>query len=274
MTNPTGPRDGSPSSADDSPTEPVPAVPGGTAVPSGVPTYAYPPSAAPEPMQPPARAYADGQGWAPAGGNPYAPVATAPVAAPVKPRQTGGSRILSVALFGAVLIAAVGISFAAGRASVDQSGAGSTANAPQAQAPAGNGAQPTNPAQPTDPNANTGNGANPGGNGFGFGNGNPNRGSGNGNGPVGRLFGGAGGPVVTGTVESVTSDSITIKTARGAEITLGLDGSTTYHQLADAQPSDVKSGDTVQVQVDGFGGAGQSGNGASLGTAGSVTVVP
>ncbi len=87
---------------------------------------------------------------------------------------------------------------------------------------------------------------------------------------------------------------MTIKTATGNTITVGLDSSTTYHQQADASASDVTAGKTVILQVGGAGfrpggngngngngnsGNGNSGNGngngsISLGTASDVTVVP
>lgn len=64
-------------------------------------------------------------------------------------------------------------------------------------------------------------------------------------------------------------------------MTVGLDGSTTYHQQADAAASDVTAGATVQLQMTGGFRPGQNGNGngnsgtpTTLGTAGSVTIVP
>ena len=70
----------------------------------------------------------------------------------------------------------------------------------------------------------------PGAGGFGAG----------GNGGRGFGFAGAGGPRRSpGTVDSITADSVTIKTATGNTITVGLDSSTTYHQQADASASDV-----------------------------------
>ncbi len=102
-------------------------------------------------------------------------------------------------------------------------------------------------------------------------------------------FGGFGGSVtITGTVDAVSAQSITLKTPSGQSITLGLDAATTYHQLAGATASDVSAGETVEVQMSGGfrpGQAGQPGqpdqsgppdtSGTSaLGTASSVTVVP
>jgi hypothetical protein len=103
-------------------------------------------------------------------------------------------------------------------------------------------------------------------------------------------FGGggfAGGLSVQGTVEAIDGTSITIKTAGGATVTLGLNGATTYNKQAPATSADVTTGSTVIVQVEGRGrGNGQGGPAASgapsasgapatgFGSAGSVTVVP
>ena len=61
-------------------------------------------------------------------------------------------------------------------------------------------------------------------------------------------------------------------------MTMSLDSSTTYHQLAAAAASDVKTGATVRLGLtDGFQPGQASGNGSTgitLGTAGSVTIVP
>ncbi len=57
---------------------------------------------------------------------------------------------------------------------------------------------------------------------------------------------------------------MTIKTATGNTITVGLDSSTTYHQQADATSSDVTAGKTVILQLAGGGfgrGNGNAGNG-------------
>ena len=104
-------------------------------------------------------------------------------------------------------------------------------------------------------------------------------------------------------MDSITDDSVTIKTSTGNTVTIGLDSSTTYHQQADATASDVTAGKTVILQVGAGGfrpgangnGNGNSGNGngngggnaspgtgagngngnsLTLGTASDVTVVP
>jgi hypothetical protein len=100
------------------------------------------------------------------------------------------------------------------------------------------------------------------------------------NGGSGFVRGGFGSPTLSGTVESVDGDTLTIKTASGQTVTVTTGASTTYHTQAPADASDVKAGSNVDVQVqfDGTGGAGRpSASGAPsgpIGTAGSVTVVP
>jgi len=81
----------------------------------------------------------------------------------------------------------------------------------------------------------------------------------------------------------VNGDSITLKTAAGAEITISTNGDTTYHQQAAATSSDVQTGSTVKVQVNGFRGGRFGGGGANASpapsgapqtTATDITVVP
>jgi hypothetical protein len=55
---------------------------------------------------------------------------------------------------------------------------------------------------------------------------------------------------VSGTVQSITSTSVTIQEASGTTVTINLDGTTTYHSAAAASPSDVKVGSSVTVQID------------------------
>jgi hypothetical protein len=111
----------------------------------------------------------------------------------------------------------------------------------------------------------------------------------------GGFGGGAAGLTITGTVESLDGDTITIKTTNGQSVTLNTGSDTTYHTQAPANASDVTTGKTVQVQVGlagGFGGrGGGNGNGGGngggtngptasgapagpIGTADSITVVP
>jgi hypothetical protein len=54
---------------------------------------------------------------------------------------------------------------------------------------------------------------------------------------------------VTGTVESVTADSMTVKLANGQTVTVSLGSSTTYHSQTAAGSSSVTTGSTVIVQT-------------------------
>lgn len=184
---------------------------------------------------------------------PFAPFQPAPPEAappePVRPaiavraRPAAGSRWLNVALGAALLVAVAGVAFAVGRAT----------------APASAGT------------ATTGNGFG----GFGNGNGFPGReGSFDPNGRGNGL--GGGGLSIEGTVESVTADALTVRTASGQTITIGLGSGTAYHRQADASAADITTGSTVVVRVGGFRPGNGNGNGgtATLGTASDVTVVP
>jgi hypothetical protein len=199
--------------------------------------------------------------------------APVPVPVNVQPPQarTGSSRALNVLLGAAVLVAAVGVAFAVGRTTAPATAA--TAAGATGQ---GGGRFFTGGVGPNgsfDPNRGTF----PGGNGRGF------------------AFGGA--ATIQGTVDSITSNSVTLKTAGGNTITVGLSPDTTYHQQAPATAADVSAGDTVILQVSGGfrpgnGNGGATGNGPSasgnpggggtangngtitLGTASDVTVVP
>ena len=61
---------------------------------------------------------------------------------------------------------------------------------------------------------------------------------------------------LSGTVEAVSSTSISVKTDAGATTEVPIDGSTTYHGQTSASASSISVGDTVRVQISGFGGAG------------------
>ena len=173
------------------------------------------------------------------------PAATVPVAA-VKAKP-GGSRLLNVALAGALVLAIAGVAFAIGRFT-----APATASAGGFQN--GNGGQFFRNGQGGQGGANGGQGG-PGG-----------------------LF--AGGLTVEGTVESVTDTTLTLKTASGQTIQIALNGSTTYHAQTDATASDVTTGGKVLVRLNGRGGfVGGNGGPAASGaptspTANDVTVVP
>jgi hypothetical protein len=204
--------------------------------------------------------------------------------APVEKAAKGTSNVLTAILVGAVLIAAVGVSFAVGRASSGTSGTvdrSATGAAPGGQAGGlgngngqggglGNGNGQGGPLTGRGPGASFDlNGGGAGGldddpdRGLGF-----DRGFGRGFGPGG----------LTGTVKAVDADSITIDMGNGQTVTFGLDGSTTYHQQVTASASDVKVGGTVEIALgQGFRPdqitRGDDGS-ITLGTAGNVTVVP
>jgi hypothetical protein len=192
-----------------------------------------------------------------------APVASAAAIAPPARRRSSG-RWLNVVLAVAACVAIGGVAFAIGRGTASASTAST--------------------------NNRGGFIANGNGNGTGqrpFGSFAPGA---NGGGFIRGGFGGGGGITLSGTVESVTADSITIKTANGQTVTIGTGVDTTYHSQAPASASDVAAGKTVEIQL-GFNGArgngsngGANGGGSApqasgapagpVGTAGSITVVP
>jgi len=168
----------------------------------------------------------------------------------VKParRQASGAW-LNVILVLAAIVAVGGVAFAIGRNT-----------APVAAAGRGNG----------------------GGNGF-FGGDNGAHGSfaPDASGEPGGLFGGGrgGGFSISGKVQSVTGDTLTITTANGQTVQLGLGSATTYNTQTPATASDVKAGSTVNVQLQIGDGAGfrrdaSAAPSGPIGTASSVTVVP
>lgn len=108
-----------------------------------------------------------------------------------------------------------------------------------------------------------------GANGFGFG-------AGASGSPGAGVAGGltAGAAMVSGTVVSVTSDSITIQEANGRTATISTGSSTTYHNQTSATSSDVATGASVIVQTSGTGatsGSGSASASASPGTGGTRT---
>ena len=188
---------------------------------------------------------------------PTSPVAASPVTTapgPVVPaaKSKGSSgRLLNIVLGVAIAVAIGGVAFAVGR---------STAPASASTGRGGFGAN--------NPNASFGPRAS-GAPGFGGGRGG---------------FGGFGGAGLTvrGTVQSVSGDTVTIKTANGQTIEVTTGADTTYNTQAPASATDVTEGKTVQVQITPTGGGNGGGfrPGASgaptgpVGTAGSITVVP
>jgi hypothetical protein len=151
-----------------------------------------------------------------------------PVIAPVKK----GDRTFSILLAVGLLIAVGGVAFAVGRV--------------------------TAPAQAATTRGNFGAG--------GFGGA---AGAGAGTGAAGLGRGGFGGGVlVTGTVDSVSGTTMTLKEANGSTVTVNLASTTTYHAQAAATAADVTTGKQVQVEVQIAGGlGGQDVPGASPGAA-------
>jgi hypothetical protein len=264
--------------ADASPTEPVPVV----AVPADRPEFA-----APEPGP----TFAAPEHAAPPPPFAFSPVEPEPgpgsvrAASPATPASTGprrdGSRVLSVFLGAAVLVGVVGLAFAAGRAS---SPATDTANVSSGQDLSRNrGTEEDRGGLGPMQNGGLGGGNLPDAS-FdldGKGSGNGRGGDADGDGEHGMPPGGGlgredfGGGTFTGIVESVDADSVTIRTESGLAVTVGIDGTTTYHQATDAQASDVAVGTTVEVTVAGRARPQGGSNGeVNLGTASDVTIVP
>ncbi len=90
-----------------------------------------------------------------------------------------------------------------------------------------------------------------GGNGGNGGNGFPGFGGGA-NGPGGGGFRGGG---LEGTVDSISGDTMTLKTANGSTITVTLSSSTTYDKQVAGQSSDITQGATVRIGVNFTAGA-------------------
>jgi hypothetical protein len=77
----------------------------------------------------------------------------------------------------------------------------------------------------------------------------PGTGQNGGNGTAGGRGFFGGGLAVSGKVTELAADHVTLELANGQAITVAVDGSTTYHQATSASAADVKTGDTVIVQV-------------------------
>jgi len=134
-----------------------------------------------------------------------------PVIAPAKK----GDRAFRVLLAVGLLVAVGGVTFAVGRVTAPAAAA--------TPAGFGNGGFP-----------NGGTGAN---------------GAGTGGAGLGRGAGFGGGVLVTGTVDSMSGTTMTLKEANGSTVTVNLASATTYHAQAAAIAADVTTGKKVQVQV-------------------------
>ena len=222
-------------------------------------TYDPTQPASPEPTQSSSPGPAAATPPAPAGTSagaafPNQPVVPGPPAVRVQPRKAG-SMWLNVLLGLAALVAVGGIAFAVGR---------NTAPAATGGARGGNF-----------PGGNFPAGSFPGGN-FPGGSFAPG-----GSGGLGAAFGRGGGFNLSGTVQSITGDTLTITTANGQTLEFTLGADTTYATKAAATAGDVKAGSKVEVQLQlGAGANGFRPNASAapsagpVGTAGSVTVVP
>ncbi len=70
-----------------------------------------------------------------------------------------------------------------------------------------------------------------------------------GGGAGGRGLGGVSGGV-SGTVQSISANSIKVQLANGTTQTIDISGTTTYHSAAAASSTDIKVGTSVTVQID------------------------
>ena len=171
----------------------------------------------------------------------WQPPAPAPTAAPlilptVKPKSAS-SRLGTYLLGLAVLVAAAGVAFAAGR--VTAPAAATNGNFPRGSFGAGFGA-----------------GASFGPGGFGGG---------------AALGANGGGVSLSGTVTAVDGSTMTLKLASGQTITIDLPGTTTYRTATTASSSAVTTGSSVVVEVTGFGGRGLGGGAIAASGAASIT---
>jgi hypothetical protein len=111
----------------------------------------------------------------------------------------------------------------------------------------------------------------------GFPGGNGGNGGVGGNGFPG-LGGGAGGGFrgggLEGTVQSISGDTMTLKTANGSTLTVNLSSSTTYGKQIAAQQGDTATGSTVRIGLS-FQAGQNPGSGTGSGTvnASSVTLI-
>jgi hypothetical protein len=161
-----------------------------------------------------------------------------PVTAPIRPAKKQDRATLALLLI-AAMIAIGGVMFAVGRATA---GSGGTA--------ANNSGNRGGFAGRAFPSLAPGQTLNPGQ--FG------NRGLG---------LGG----VVSGTVQSIGPDSMTITLASGSTVTVDLSGTTTYHSETAASATDVAVGSTVQVTINTGSSGASPGASPSPGASGTTT---
>jgi hypothetical protein len=82
---------------------------------------------------------------------------------------------------------------------------------------------------------------------------------------------GIGGFGISGTVEAIGADGVTIKLASGQTVTVPIDTKTTYHSTVGAAASDVTVGSTVRVTAERAGFPVASGAPAASGAPGGLT---
>jgi hypothetical protein len=170
-------------------------------------------------------------------------------AEPIQPdrasRRSGGW--LNALLTLALLVAVGGVAFAIGRST-----------APAAATAGGPAGRVLLPGGSFDPGASFAPGA-------------PRGGAG---GPRGFLA--QGGVSLSGTIEAIDADSVSLRLDDGTLLELALDEATDFHLQADADAADVTEGSQVRILVDDFAlGAGNSPSAdGTIGTAGDITVVP
>ena len=165
------------------------------------------------------------------------------------PRRKASAAWLNVVLVLAVVVAVGGVAFAIGRSTAPVAAAGLRG------------------------------GGNFGGGNFARGSFAPGQSGAPGDGNGGFLGGGlrgGGGFNLSGTVQSVTGDTLTITTASGQTVEFSLGSATTYSAKTAATAADVKTGSKVEVQLNFAGGRPTASAAASgpIGAASSVTVVP
>jgi hypothetical protein len=173
------------------------------------------------------------------------------VATAVKPAKQ--DRTTMILLLIAAMVAVGGIAFAVGRVTAGTTTASTGDNNRYGGFPGGGREMPSlAPGQTLNP------GQFPGG---------------NQGGPNGQAMGMGG--AVSGTVQSIDANSITIKLSSGSTVTVSLTGTTTYHSETTASASDVKAGSTVRVTIDASGLGGMpnpSASGDRTVTAGDVLI--
>jgi hypothetical protein len=165
--------------------------------------------------------------------------AAAPLILPTVKPKAASSRLGTYLLAVAVLVAAAGVAFAAGRVTAPAAAAtrtGANGNFPRGSFGAGFGS-----------------GASFAPGGFGG----------------GAALGANGGVSLSGKVIAIDGSTMTLQLASGQTITIDLPSTTTYHTATTASNSAVTTGSSVVVEVTGFGGRGLGGGARASGAPGA-----